>query len=344
MPRIISALLAAFSSAALLATAGAALAEATQPLELAPDAPDRYTVTAGDTLWGISAKFIKDPYRWPELWRMNAEDVKNPHRIYPGQVLVFDRATGQLRVDTVRLSPRQYDSQLSDAIPTIAQRVIEPFLDKPLVIEANGLDTAPRIIALEEGRMLVANGGKIYVTGLTDPTVNSYHVYRPGKALVNPATKELLGHEAVYLGTAKVSRKGDPAILHVGQAVAEIGKGDHLMAASKVDVLSFAPRAPKQEVSGQVISVLNAVRQGGPYSVVSLTLGTRDGIEIGHVLSLNEAGAVVKDRFKDKKTTFTLPEERYGLVFVFRTFERISYAVVMQASQEVEPGDSVRTP
>lgn len=343
MPRIISALLVAFSSATL---AVSAWAEATKPLQLAPGAPERHTVVPGDTLWGISGKFIQDPYRWPELWRLNAEQVKNPHRIYPGQVLVLDRSGGdpQLKLETVRLAPRQYDTALTQEIPAIPQHVIEPFLAKPLVIEANAMDSAPRIVALEEDRLIVGTGSKIYVTGLIDPKLQSYHIYRPGKALADPVTKEVLGHEAVFLGTAKLSRKGDPAILLVSSAVAEIGKGDHLMPTTKVDVVSYAPHAPKQEITGRVMSVLDAVRQGGAYSVVSLTRGTRDGIEVGHVLSLNEAGAVVTDRFKDKKTTFTLPEERYGLVFVFRTFERISYAMVMQAAHEVEPGDHVRTP
>lgn len=343
MSRIISALLVAFSSAVFAASAWA---QPTQPLELAPGAPARHTVVPGDTLWGISGKFIKDPYRWPELWRLNAEQVKNPHRIYPGQVLVLDRSGDepQLKLETVRLAPRQYDAALTQEIPAIPQSVIEPFLAKPLVIEANALESAPRIVALEENRLIVGTGSKIYVTGITDPKAQSYQIYRPGKALADPVTKEVLGHEAIFLGTAKLTRKGEPAILRVSSAVAEIDKGDRLVPTAKADVVSYAPHAPKRKIEGRVISVLGALREGGPHSIVALTRGSRDGIEAGHVLSLNEAGAVVTDKFKDRKTTFTLPEERYGLVFVFRVFERISYALVMEAAHEVEPGDHVRTP
>lgn len=343
MTRIISALLIAFSSATF---AVSALAEAAKPLELAPNAPERYTVASGDTLWGISGKFIKDPYRWPELWKLNAEQIKNPHRIYPGQVLVLDRSGAEptLTLETVRLEPKQYETPLADAIPAIPQRVIEPFLSKPLVIEANALDTAPRIISLEQNRLLVGAGSKIYVTGIPDAKAQTFQIYRPGKPLADPVSKEVLGYEAKFLGTARVLRPGDPAILMVANAVSEIGKGDHLVPTGKVDVISYMPHAPKAAIEGKVMSVVGAVSQGGPRSVVTLSRGTRDGIETGHVLALYQSGAVVTDTFKDKKTTFTLPEERYGLVFIFRTFERMSYALVMEAGHEVTPGDTVRTP
>ncbi|MDP2794994.1 MAG: LysM peptidoglycan-binding domain-containing protein [Sulfurisoma sp.] len=343
MPRIISALLVAFSSAAFAASAWA---QPTQPLELAPGAPDRHAVVAGDTLWGISGKFIKDPYRWPELWRLNAEQVKNPHRIYPGQVLVLDKSGDdpQLKLETVRLAPKQYDTPLTQEIPAIPRNVIEPFLAKPLVIEANALDVAPRIIAIEDNRLLVATGGKIYVTGIGDAKAQSYQIYRPGKALADPDTREVLGHEAIFLGTAKVTRQGEPAILRVDNAIAEIGKGDRLVPMSKPDVVSYVPHAPKQAIDGRVMSIVGALAQGGQRSIVTLTRGKKDGLEMGHVLALRQAGAVVTGHFKDEKETFKLPDERYGLIFVFRAFDRISYALVMDASQEVEIGDLVRTP
>ena len=344
MPRIISALLVAFSSAAFAASAWA---EATKPLELAPGAPDRHTVVPGDTLWGISGKFIKDPYRWPELWRLNAEQVKNPHRIYPGQVLVLDKSGDQpqLMLETVRLAPKQYDTALTQEIPAIPQNVIAPFLAKPLVIEANALDGAPRIVALEHDRLLVGTGSKIYVTGLGDAKTGTiYQIYRPGKALADPANKEVLGHEAIFLGNAKVVRKGEPAVLQIGSAIAEIGKGDHLVPSAPVDLVGYVPHAPKQAIDGRIMSIFGALTQGGPRSVVTLSRGSKDGLETGHVLALYQAGREVTDRFKGKKQDFKLPDERYGLVFVFRTFDRISYALVMDAAQEVEIGDPVRTP
>lgn len=343
MPRIISVLLVAFSSAAFAASAWA---QPAKPLELVPGAPERHVVAPGDTLWSIAGKFIKDPYRWPELWRLNAEQVKNPHRIYPGQVLVLDKSgdDAQLKLETVRLAPGRYDTPLTQEIPAIPQNVIEPFLAKPLVIEANALDSAPRIVALEDNRLIVGSGSKVYVTGIADPKAQAYQIYRPGKALADPVTREVLGHEAVFLGTAKVTRMGEPAILTLGNAVAEIGKGDRLVPTAKIDVVSYVPHAPKQAIEGRVMSVFGALRGGGPRSIVTLTRGSRDGIEAGHVLALYQAGREVADRYKDKKETFRLPDERYGLVFVFRAFDRISYALVMDASQEVEIGDPVRTP
>jgi len=349
MSRIISALLVAFSSAAL---ATSAWAEATKPLELAPGAPDRHTVVAGDTLWGISAKFIKDPYRWPELWRMNAEDVKNPHRIYPGQVLVLDRsgADPRLSIDTVRLSPRQYDTQLTDAIPAIPQSFIEPFLAKPLVIEPDVLASAPRVVAVEDNHMIAGTGAKIYVTGIQDPQAKGFLLYRPGKALTDPVSGEVLGYEAIHLGGAKVTRPGEPAILEIVNSRAEISVGDHLMPSKKVDVVNYAPHAPKTTIEGRVMSVYGTTgsspaNTGGPGSIITISRGARDGIEMGHVLSINQPDRDVTARFKGRIETHRLPEERYGLVFVFRVFDRLSYAIVTKASaKEVVVGDSVRTP
>jgi hypothetical protein len=347
MSKIISGLLVAFSSAAITASAWAT---ATKPLELAPDAPDRYTVTAGDTLWGISAKFIKDPYRWPELWRMNAEDVRNPHRIYPGQVLVLDRSTGQLSVDTVRLAPKQYDTQLTDAIPAIPQSYIEPFLAKPLVIEPEGLDGAPRVVAVEEDRMIAGTGHKIYVTGIKDAQAKGFLLYRPGRELRDPVSRELLGIEAIHLGGARVTRPGEPAILEIVNSRAEISVGDRLMPSLKADVLSYVPHAPKNDIDGRIMSVYGTsgsspANTGGPGSIVSITRGARDGLELGHVLAVNLPPRETTVRFKDRFETHQLPEERYGLIFVFRVFERMSYAIVTKGTaQEIRVGDSVRTP
>jgi hypothetical protein len=349
MSRIISALLVAFSSAALAASAWA---EATKPLELAPGAPDRHTVVAGDTLWGISAKFIKDPYRWPELWRMNADDVKNPHRIYPGQVLVLDRSgtDPQLRIDTVRLSPKQYDTQLSDAIPAIPQSFIEPFLAKPLVIEPDELSGAPRVIAVEDNRMVVGTGSKIYVTGIQDPQAKGFLLYRPGRALSDPVSGEVLGVEAIHIGGAKILQAGEPAILQVVNSRAEIGAGDRLMPTKKVEFANYTPHAPKTMIEGRVMSVYGTTgsspaKTGGPGSIVTITRGARDGLEMGHVLALSQSGRPVTERFQDRLQTHQLPEERYGLVFVFRVFDRISYAIVTKATaQEIVVGDTVRTP
>lgn len=345
MTRIISALLVAFSSAAIATSAWAQEnPAAAKPLELVADAPDRHIVVPGDTLWGIAGKFVNDPYRWPSLWRLNDEQIKNPHRIYPGQVLVLRRgAEPYLEVETVRLSPKQIDTPVVEEIPAIPQAVIEPYLSRPLIIEAEELDSAPRVIALQEGRLLVSSGSNVYVTGIKDSAARTFQLYRPGKALKDPVSQEILGHEAVFLGTARVTQSGDPAILRIGNAISEVALGDRLTAVPEVKVVSYVPHAPKQDVQGSVMSVAGSL-VGGVYSIVTVNLGKKDGMESGHVLALQRAGIEVTDRFKGNKQTFKLPDERYGLIFIFRVFDRISYALVMQASREINIGDTLRRP
>lgn len=348
MTIIISALLVAFSSAAIAVPAIAQEdgSKAANPLELAADAPESHVVVPGDTLWGISAKFVKDPRRWPDLWRLNEEQIKNPHRIYPGQVLTLKRGeTPHLEVASVRVSPKQIDTPLTQAIPAIPQKVIEPFLLRPLIIEAGALDASPRIIATEDNRLFVGDNSKVYVTGIKNAKAGqTFHIYRPGKALTDSGTQEVLGHEAIYLGSARIERASDPAILQIGSALAEIGRGDRLVPAPKADVVSYVPHPPKRAVDGSIIDMPGAQSHGGPHSVITLSRGSKDGLEVGHVLAVHRAGIEVTDSFKDNKTVYKLPDERYGLVFVFRVFERVSYALVMEAKRPVLVGDAVRTP
>ncbi len=339
LARIISVLILSFSSAL-------AWAQAEKPLELADGAPESHVVVRGDTLWGISAKFLKEPYRWPEIWRLNKDQVKNPHRIYPGQVIVLDLSGGrpQLKIGKmVKLQPTIVVEDTSKEIPAIPQNVIEPFLSQPLVVEPRGLDTAPRIVATQEDRVFVGSGNVVYVTGAASKD-RLWNLYRPGKALVDPDTNETLGYEAFYLGDARLTREGEPATFEVTTARQEVGRGDRLVVASKPDIISYAPHAPADKIRGRIISVYGGLGEGGRYSIVTLSRGARDGIEVGHVLAMYRAGAKVQNRFEGKNETYQLPEERIGLLFVFRIFERVSYALIMDATRPVMVGDAVRTP
>ena len=210
MLRIISALLIIFSSLSF----SASVAADGKAIELSPDAPDRHVVVAGDTLWGIASKFLKDPYRWSELWKLNADEVKNPHRIYPGQVVVLDRsdADPQLRLETVKVAPRVRITESAKEIPAIPQNVIEPFLTQPLVADQAALDDAPRIVAIKEDRVAAGNGDMVYTVG-GKLEARLWQVFRPGKTLLDPDTHEILGYEAILLGTASLMRQGDPAAL-----------------------------------------------------------------------------------------------------------------------------------
>jgi hypothetical protein len=327
------------------------LAQASQsPLVMKPDAPDRYTVVPGDTLWSIAQRFTDAPWRWPELWNMNKDDIKNPHRIYPGNVIVLDRAKGQLAVasDTVKLTPRvRAESTARTVIPSIPPSAIEPFLVRPLVIEHDGLDRAPTIVAAEESRVVLEAGNRAFVRGMGDSKEATWFVYRRGPALVEPDTKTTLGYEAIYLGTARLTRGGDPAVIQLTSVTQEVSIGDKLVPAGKPEVPSYAPRAPTSPVQGRIISVYGGgtkLGEGGSGTVVSINVGKAQGIEAGHVVALYRPGAVVAERGAIGASTLTLPNDRYGLAFVFRVFDRVSYALIMNVSKPVKTLDLVQNP
>lgn len=326
-----------------------AFAQAGQPVELAAGAPERHIVVAGDTLWGIAAKFLKDPFRWPEIWKMNAEQVKNPHRIYPGQVVLLDRSGTEPRLrlgQVIKLSPQVRSEAPPREIPAIPAQVIEPFLAQPLVIEANSLDGAPRIVALQENRVYGGNGDLAYASGV-DPAVGLWQIYKPGMPLVDPDSGETLGVEAVFLGNARVSGATveDVTPLVIVSARQEIGRGDQLVPAGRPEVMSYMPHPPAQPVEARVLRLYDGVGVGGRNSIIAISRGRQDGLEMGHVLALYSAGLTVSNRFGDNPPQIhTLPEERYGLMFVFRVFERVSYALVTDAARPVAAGDRIRQP
>jgi hypothetical protein len=344
MRRIISALLICFSTWAL--------AQEAKPLELAPDAPDRHIVVPGDTLWGIASMFLKDPYRWPEIWRFNKEDIKNPHRIYPGQVVILDRSGDRpvLKIGKlVKAEPHIYADTNAQAIPAIPQNVIEPFLSQPLVVEANTFDKAARIIAFQSNRITVGAGDTVYVTGVGTQSAKQWQVFRPGRALVDPDSadsdkKIVLGYEATYLGTARQTKGGEPATFEITTSRQEIDRNDNLLPAPPVQIVNYVPHVPPRQVSGRIIKLYGGVGEGGKFSIVSLSRGSADGLDIGSVLAVYRTGDVVTNLRDETTETYKLPTERYGLLFVFRVFDHVSYALVMDAPRAVMEGDTVRNP
>jgi len=343
MRRIIFALFLSFSTAAF------AQGSSAKPLELAADAPERHIVVPGDTLWDISSKFLKDPFRWPELWKMNADQVRNPHRIYPGQVLILDRSGGDpsLRIgNLVKLGPEVRVEVPPKEIPAIPASAIEPFLSQPLVINAGDFDSAPRIVATQESRVFTGTGDQIYATNNADPAIKRWHVFRPGRPLKDPETSEVLGIEAVFLGSARPSgERADVLPLEITSVKQEIGRGDYLVPAERPEVMSYVPRAPTQDINGRVMLIYGGVGEAAVNSVISLSRGKANGLEVGHVLAIYRAGPTVSNRFEnDKRQTHTLPDERIGLAFVFRVFDRVSYALITQAHRPVMEGDRVRKP
>jgi hypothetical protein len=382
------------SSTAILLTLALALAAAwaqQQPdprvtgnvLELAPGAPESYTVQKGDTLWDIAAKFLKEPWRWPQIWRLNKDEIRNPHLIYPGEVVRLDRAGPTLAVERgpavagapPDVRPRIRAERLArEAIPTIPLKAIEPFLSQPLVIEHDGLDGAPRIVATQEGRYNIGASSRAYVAGFGDAKEPLWQVYRRGGALVDPDTDRTLGFEAIYLGSARLTRMGNPATVQILSSTQEITTGDRLVIAPQPQIFSFAPRAPEKPIRGRIMSIYGGVTdarsdyysqgaagyrdtlqrlggEAGNLAIVSINRGAKDGLEPGHVLAISRSTVIYNERSTGpfymgdpRKQPFQLPEERYGLMMVFRVFENLSYALTLGVERPVWLGDFVSTP
>lgn len=320
------------------------------------NAPDSHIVVKGDTLWDISAKFFMDPWKWPQIWGLNKASIKDPHWIYPGDVVHLDRTNGTLHIgqiiktgatvqagqsDSVKLSPRVYEqSSEHNAIPSIPAEAIEPFLSRPLIIEKDGLSNAPAIVGTLEKRVLLATGDIAYVKGLSKDQGVQWQIYRPGKTLLDPECKEVLGYEAIFLGDAEVEKFADISTLKIVKALNDINKGDRLIQASEEFAGSYVPRAPDGQIAARVISIYAGVSQAGQHSIVTLNKGLHDGLENGHVLALYRKGDVAKENGE----THTLPDVRYGLLFVFRTFDKVAYALVMRTRLPVQLLDSALTP
>ena len=339
MRKIICSLLVALSSVT-------AFAQSDRAPALASNAPDRHVVKPGDTLWGIAGLFLKEPWRWPEVWRMNREQIRNPHLIYPGQIVYLEDFNGapRLRVgQPVKLSRKTYEEPMAEPIASIPHKAIEPFLTKPIAVEAGFNETAPRIVGTQEGHVYLSAGDLAYVSGVTDKT-QQWHVYRPAAPIQDPETKELLGFEAAYLGDAKLVREGEPATFEVVSAQYEIGKGDRLVPARPAELMAYVPHAPDKDIRGSVARIVGGVASAGRHNVVMLNRGAKDGVEIGHVFGAFLAGKNVELRDQQKVDAYKLPDERSGLVFVFRVFDNISYALVMDAKRPITVGDRFRKP
>jgi hypothetical protein len=330
-------------------------------LNIRSDAPDRHIVVKGDTLWDISGTFFKDPWKWPHIWGLNKDKIKDPHWIYPGDVIFLDRNSGTLHIgqpgaeaaasgvsNTEILSPKaRIEPSSHDAILSIPASAIAPFLTQPLIIEADELKNAPTLIGAREGRVILGKDDTAFVKNLPADKGNQWQIYRPGKTFIDPDTDEVLGVEAVYLGNAEVTHFADVSTITITNAVEEITAGDRLVMHSENEASNYLPRAPETKISARVISIYGGVSQGGQNTVITLNKGERDGLEKGHVLALYRKGEQVKVKGKSMfswSKEYTLPDERYGLVFVFRVFNKVSYALVMETRLPVQLLDNAKKP
>lgn len=346
--------------------------------ELAPNAPDTYVVKRGDTLWDISRMYLKSPWRWPELWGMNLKALPNPHMIFPGQTLYLDKSDGYARLrtqptggsDTVRLSPRtRTDSLASLALPTLKTHLIAPFLVEPLVADAATIEQAPRLVATTDQRVLMAAGDRVYARGNPDAPLStkpgqprSFRVFREAIPLKDPVTGEVLGYEARYLGNAELARsetteeisdgKGNlkqepvPATVDITSTKEEIRAGDRMLPEPPRTFKNYIPHEPQTSVNARVVSIYGStpVAVAGQNQVIAINMGTAQGMEPGHVLTLLTQGDRVRDTTAEGKPTIKLPSEHNGLAMVFLTFERVSYALLLDVRTGVRVGDRLVNP
>tara|TARA_R110002072_G_scaffold106579_1_gene232623 strand:+ start:12279 stop:13487 length:1209 start_codon:yes stop_codon:yes gene_type:complete len=379
-------------------------------LTVNPDHPESYTVVKGDTLWDISARFLQQPWRWPEIWGVNPQ-INNPHLIYPGDivsltyqdgqpVLNLQRGTGQVVSGrNVKLSPTIRSTENDEAIPTIPIDAIQQLLERPIVLDENEIDQWPYVVSSYDEHLIATTGNTIYVRGIPENSdVVRYSIYRKGKPYVNPKKNEkdkdeILGYEAIYVGDATIKKNGDPASAIITVVDREVLKGDRLLPQTDEEISSeFIPRSPSSDMEGNILSVVDGVSQIGQYQIVVLNLGEEQGIEAGNVLGIYQSGYVVQDKIgpnvqkseaqkaaelkditengtvisklaygvgqgieafnetfptianiQDKTEDVTLPEEYVGVVMVFKTFSKVSYALVMETQGPVHVLDAVRS-
>lgn len=318
---------------------------------LNPNHPQQYEVVRGDTLWDISALFLQHPWDWPEIWYVNPQ-IDNPHLIYPGDIisLVYRDGRPVLEVSrglqSFKLSPEIRELELDLAIRTIPLSAIKPFLKKPRIVSEETLALAPYVVAAMEERLASGAGDKVYVRGLTDEEIQNYSVFKTGEIYHDPVTKELLGYEAVYLADGWVEKFGDPAKMELRSTNREVLIGNRLLPVDEDDEydLTFMPRLPDNDVNGQILAVADGLSQIGQYQVVVINRGSREGMEVGHVLLLLRAGDTIEDKVTAEKNVFvTLPDEFAGAGMAFKIFEKLSYVIVMKANQAMHVGDKIST-
>ncbi len=333
-------------------------------IPISADAPNEYVVKPGDTLWDISKVFLRDPWYWPEIWYVNPQ-VANPHLIYPGDVLQLIYVDGKPQVTlargpqsgsgTKRLSPQVRTQPLSRAITAIPYDVIASFMGRPTLLDKDQVSKAPYVVAMRDGHLIGAVGNEIYARGIGDSPIDTRHsIIHVEERLYDPDDGALLGYSGMYVGSGPVVTPGDPAKLLLTDSAREALQGDKLFPESLDVNVDFVPHAPAADVEASIIAVRSHTVMG-QYQVVALNRGTRSGLEPGHVLAVHQSGDIVRDTYakgglaarKSKSSggrKVQLPDERAGVVMVFKAFDRMSYALIMETTHEIRLGDYARNP
>lgn len=320
-------------------------------LQLQDQVPDRYVVVKGDTLWDIAGHFLKQPWRWPQIWQLNKEEIKNPHWIYPGDVIVLDRsgAAPRLRLlrneklgtgGEVKLSPQIRASALSQAAPSISPAAMDPFLKRPQIIDSETFAKAPRVAAAHENRVVFGTGDVVYAVNLPAKQGEIWQVFRDGKNLQDPETKKVIGHEVNYLGDVRVEAEGDVTTLRIISAKEEIMLGNRLMRAQEKIFINYSPRLPEQAVDGKIVSTYGAVDDAGPFTTVVINRGAAHGLEVGNVLFTYKKGVPIKREHGEPQRV--TPPVKSSNLFVYRVFPSLSYGLLLDTTLPVNVGDEVR--
>jgi len=326
--------------------------------------PRQYTVKKGDTLWGISNLFLQDPWYWPEIWQKNNQ-ITNPHLIFPGDVLTLVYVNGQPQIlvndaqhkavqkdsaagglPVKKLSPTVRSKSLQASIPSIPGDAIRQFLTKPRIVTKEQLEQAPRIIASDEKHLILSDGDRVYIRGEIDKERVRFSIFRPGDALRDPQTDELLGYEAKYTGDLHVTTYDDPASGDITFSEREILIGDRLLPEDKSKLENlFFPHIPDRKVKAQIISLYDALFGVAQYQIVVINKGERDGMEVGHLLATFTQGGIVRDHLDIRRSKeIKLPNERSGLIMIFKTFDRVSYALTLESRRVIHRDDFVYRP
>lgn len=335
----------------------AAVGQPASPPVLNPRHPDTYVVQRGDTLWDIAAMFLRDPWYWPEIWQINPQ-IANPHLIFPGDTLSLAYLSDGRPVVQVtrgpfaggggveRLSPRIRETPLEEAIPTIPYDTLAAFLTRPVVLDKDTMDEAPYVVAHREG-LMGSTGRDVYVRAIDASVGSVLNVIQPGDKLVDPDDGDVVGYQGIYVGQGRVDRTGDPATVRLLDSSREAVVGDLLLEQENVEPFNYLPRAPEQDIEGRIISVIDGVSLIGQYQVVVINRGANSGLEPGHVLRIYQTGRTIRDDVRRRagiRQKVRLPDEPAGTMMVFRTFDRISYALVMEATDAIAVLDTVRSP
>jgi len=336
--------------------------QATQKIRVKENHPVQYVVKKGDTLWDIASLFLKDPWYWPEIWQRN-QQIKNPHLIYPGDVLTLIYVNGQPQIlvnktttstqtatnnlPVVKLSPSVRHEPINASIPSIPGDAIRQFLTRPRVVTKKQLESAPYIIGSADDHLILGHGMEVYIRGELDKERVRYTVFRPGDKLIDPKTGDLLGYEAIYAGEVRIKKYGDPATGVLTTTSREVLIGDRLLPMDKSSQSNlYFPKLPDRQVHGQVISLFDALFGVAKYQIAVVNLGASDGLETGNLLATYEKGDTLRDDYdpSNKGRMVKMPDERSGLMMIFRTFDKVSYGLVMESTNVIHKYDLVATP